>query len=157
MSRLGQSLTERRLQVEIWIPWYVLSTTLLSSPTEEFEGIEPHVRGFANLQFRKYLTRQRQLSITESITSHSVPIPPCEELLTLPLFDWIRNILKIINNSVIHLVEVHAVVFDTPGWRIRECKGKLRSCENCVWCHRHAVPVPRRRQQPVEWRESWLD
>jgi len=49
---------------------------------------------------------------------HSLPIPPCKKLLTLFLLYLIRNILKIVNDGVIHLVEVHPVVFDAPGRRI---------------------------------------
>jgi len=58
--------------------------------------------------------------------NHILPVPPCEQLLTLLLLQLIWSILEKVDDGVIHLEEVHAVVFNAPGWRIRECKSKLQ-------------------------------
>jgi hypothetical protein len=50
--------------------------------------------------------------------TRSSPVPPYQQLLTLLLLHWIWNILKIVDDCVVHLVEVHAIVFDAPGLRI---------------------------------------
>ena len=49
---------------------------------------------------------------------HSLPVPPYQQLLSLLLLHWIWNILKIVDDRVVHLVEVHAIVFDAPGLRV---------------------------------------
>jgi hypothetical protein len=49
--------------------------------------------------------------------NHILLVPPREQLLTL-LLRLIWNILEKVDDGVIHFVEVHAVVFYAPGWRI---------------------------------------
>jgi hypothetical protein len=55
---------------------------------------------------------------TGSMAIHSLPVPPHQQLLTLFLLHLIWNILKIVDDRVVHLMEVHAIVFDTPGLRV---------------------------------------
>ena len=57
-------------------------------------------------------------------------VPPREQLLTLLLFQLICYILEIVNDGVIHLMKVHAVMFDAPSWRIGERKSKLHNSGN---------------------------
>jgi hypothetical protein len=50
--------------------------------------------------------------------NHNLLVPPRKQLLTLLLLPFIRNVLKKVDDGVIHLAKVHAVVFNAPGWRI---------------------------------------
>lgn len=52
------------------------------------------------------------------MATRSLPVPPRQQLLTLLLLHFIWNILKIVDDRVVHLVKVHAIVFDTPGLRV---------------------------------------
>ena len=114
--------------------WYVLSVVRHSS-------FRPHWGIWANWASHQWISQssiqgisdwtiQMNKWITEFIPTHSLPIPPCKELLTLLLFYLIRNILKIVDDSDIHLMEIHAVVFNAPGWCVRKGKSKLKICEN---------------------------
>jgi hypothetical protein len=44
----------------------------------------------------------------------------------LLLLRFIWNIQEKVDDGVIHLTEIHAVVFNAPSWCIWECKSKLQ-------------------------------